>query len=96
MKITYKPKDTTMARRSLIETSVTDRNAERRLVSLQRKIAAANGKIMADRNALLDEMNRKGYTQARLAGLLNEANVAEDMPSITDDAVYKALTKVRS
>jgi hypothetical protein len=83
-----------MPRRPNAEINVTDPDAERLLVQMQRKIARAQ-RLTAERNDLLEQMSRSGYTQFRLAGLINSANAREGQPPITDDAVFKNIKRAR-
>lgn len=83
-----------MARRPASETSVIDKLSERKLISLQRKLAQAQH-VKQQRDALLAKMSSAGYTHYRLAALVNAANEQEGVPTVTDDAVFKALRRQR-
>lgn len=68
---------------------------ERALVKAQRKIAAAAGDVLSQRNGAIAHLWARGYTQQQITDLLNRANAAEGQEPYSVDAVQKVLRRVR-
>lgn len=72
-----------------------DAAAERKLMALQRRIAAVHG-LLAERDAMLCAMSDLDYSHRQLTELLNRANDKVGARHVTVDAVQKAIKKRRA